>query len=138
MTIDVDKWADRVYRPPKSGRDYTSARAKAEYEPTATQSQPTRHVPESHEKFEALDAHVVDMQLVINHLEQRIKYLENSTLEDQLRKTQNTIKTLNIAVGALATIIILAVVGGLVRLTETNLGALVLDLFDQLRSKVGL
>ncbi len=138
MTIDVDKWADRVYRPPKSGRDYTSARAKAEYEPTATPSQPTRRVSEPHERLEALDAHVVDMQLVINHLEQRIKHLENSTLEDQLRKTQNNIKTLTIAVGALATIIILAAVGILVTLTETNLVALMFDLFDQLRSKVGL
>lgn len=102
MNIDANKWADRVYRPPKTGSDYTSVkgnREQAQDESTAE----TRAIPVSDAAdFKWVRAQISDMHLIIQLLEQRIDRLEAPDIQQRVFETERKLRLVQVLVLLLA------------------------------------
>ena len=84
MNIDANKWADRVYRPPKTGADYTSVTGNREQE-RGEATVETRVTPVTDSTaVNRLRAQISDMHLVIQLLEQRVDRLEAPDIQQRM------------------------------------------------------
>ncbi len=88
MNIDSSKWADRVYRPPKTGADYTSVTGSREQDQDQDQAELTAETRVTHATdptaVNRLRAQISDMHLVIQLLEQRIDRLEAPDVQQRV------------------------------------------------------
>lgn len=109
MTTE-SKWADRVYRAPKSGRDYTATRVQQFSGKREAGGQGKQEVGTDSAVVGKLSSEVKDMQLVLNHIDNRIEQLENIPLDEHLSWMQRKIQRLEIVVLMLSSALIIAFV----------------------------
>jgi hypothetical protein len=110
MSID-DKWADRVFRAPKSGSDYTSSRIQTQRRDAAPDTLKTSaRAAIEPSLLERQKSEIADMQLVINQLVRRIDHLEDSPLDDRIAFVERRVKRLEIFVLVLSSALIIAVI----------------------------
>ncbi len=104
------KWADRIYRAPKSGRDYTASRMQQFSDKREVGGREKQEVVTDSAAVEKLRSEVDDMQLVLNHIDNRIEQLENIPLDEHLSWMQRRIQRLEIVVLMLSSALIIAFV----------------------------
>ncbi|MCP4407754.1 MAG: hypothetical protein GY807_08335 [Gammaproteobacteria bacterium] len=109
MTTE-SKWAERVYRAPKSGRDYTASRVQQFSDKRGGSRQEKPEAVTDSAVVEKLRSEVNDMQLVLNHIDNRIEQFENIPLDDHLSWMQRRIQRLEIVVLMLSSALIIAFV----------------------------
>ena len=106
MNIDSNKWADRVYRPPKTGADYTSVTGNREQDQDDSTAETKLAPVTDPSAINRLRAQISDMHLVIQLLEQRIDRLEapdvQQTVLDMERKLRLVQTLVLIIAGLLA------------------------------------
>lgn len=109
MSVE-EKWADRIYRSPKKGSDYTSTKVNVVARNRSRLLQDGQDSEINEAQFGAVKTELNDMQLVVNHLERRIDQLEHlPQLEEQFLGLQNRIRRLEIFMLMLIAAFIMAV-----------------------------
>jgi hypothetical protein len=109
MSVE-EKWADRIYRAPKKGSDYTSTRVNVATGNRSRLPWDRRPSEIDEAQLQALRIELNDMQLVVNHLEQRVGQLEKlPQQQDQLIKLGKRIRRLEIFTLMLIVAFIIAV-----------------------------
>ena len=109
MTVE-EKWADRIYRAPKKGSDYTSTKVNAAVSHRDRLHPDTRPSERDDAQLNAMKSELGDMQLVVNHLEQRIDQLESLPQQDDgLDELQDRTRRLEIFALMLIAALIIAV-----------------------------
>jgi hypothetical protein len=142
MSIDTDKWANRIYRQPKKGRDYVSERESSQRGSRAVSTGLVANGDDQSANIGRLYEEVADMQLVINLLSQRLDRLENAPpIEAQLVTLQRKLRRLGVVTTLLGAGVLLFVLWHsplLARITEINIGSELADIVGQIKSKFGL
>lgn len=109
MSVE-EKWADRIYRSPKKGSDYTSTKVNVATRNRSRLHRAGQDSEVNEAKFEAVKTELNDVQLVVNHLERRINQLEQlPQQEEQLIGIENRIRRLEIFVLMLIAAFVIAV-----------------------------
>lgn len=109
MSVE-EKWADRIYRAPKKGSDYTSSKVKVVPGNRGRLHRDTQSSELNDAHLKAVKSELNDMQIVVNHLEQRIDALEELPhQEEQFIDLRNRIRRLEIFMLMLIAAMIIAV-----------------------------
>jgi hypothetical protein len=141
MSIDTDKWANRIYRPPKKGRDYVSERESSKRGSRAVSTGTVSNGDDQSADIGRLHEEVADIQLVINLLSQRLDRLENAPpVEARLGTVQRKLRRLAVVTTLLGAGILLFMLWHsplLARITEINIGSELVDIVGQIKSKFG-
>jgi hypothetical protein len=141
MSIDTDKWANRIHRQPKKGRDYVSERESSKRSSRAVSTGLVSNGDEQSADIGRLHEEVADMQLVINLLSQRLDRLENAPpVEARLVTVQRKLRRLGVVTTLLGVGVLLFVLWHsplLARITEINIGSELADIVGQIKSKFG-
>ena len=141
MSIDADKWANRIYRQPKKGRDYVSKRESSERGIGSVSTGSSSQGDAQSEVIERLTEEIADMQLVINLLTQRLDRLENAPpVEARLVKVHRKLRRLGVVTTLLVAGVLLYILWHsplLAGITEISIGSEFAEIVDQIKSKLG-
>ncbi len=110
MSSVEEKWADRIYRAPKKGSDYTSTKVRVASRNRGQLHQDRQDSELDGAQLNAVKSELNDVQLVVNHLERRIDQLEQRPeQEEQFTDLWNRIRRLEIFILMLIAALIIAV-----------------------------
>lgn len=124
MSID-DKWADRVFRAPKTGSDYTSARGHTQKREVVEDTlRTTARKAIDQDLLEQQKSEIADMQLVINRVVRRIDQLEDNPVDEDTIYMQRRIRRLEIFVIVLSSALLLAVIMKILNVMGINVFSL--------------
>jgi hypothetical protein len=120
MTTDSDKWAGRLVRSPKSGRDYTSARGPDKNLNQNQVKAPSAREQDLTDRFQNVDIRIDQLRMSTDNLEGRIEQFESLGLNDRLIKTERRGQQLGILVIVLAALLALSILRDVLHETGTD------------------
>jgi hypothetical protein len=141
MSIDTDKWVNRIYRQPKKGRDYVSERESSKRGGRAVSTGPLSNADKQSADIGQLHEEVADMQVVVNLLSQRLDRLENAPpVEERLVTVQRQLRRFEVVITLLGVGVLLFILWHsplLTKITEISIGSEFADIVGQIKSKFG-
>ncbi len=129
MTMDSEKWAERIVRSPKTGRDYTSARVQDKQVYPDQTTRPSPKTNDVSDKFQNLDIRVDQLRVSTNNLDDRIEQLESQYLNERLIKTERRSQYLGILTIVLAMLLALSILRDVLVVTGTDVTSVVSNFY---------
>ena len=125
MTLDSGKWAERLVRSPKTGRDYTSARGPDKDRSQNQTAAPSFWKQDLTDRFQNVDLRIDHLRVSADNLQGRIEQFESLDLNDRLIKTERRSRQLGVLVIVLAVLLSLSILRDVLHETGTDITSLI-------------
>ena len=123
--MDSEKWAERLVRSPKTGRDYTSARGPDKDRSQNQAPSPSSQKQDLTDRFQNIDIRIDHLRMSVDKLEGRVKQFDSLDLNERFIKTERRSRQMSVLVIVLAILLGLSIIRDILHETGTDITSLI-------------